>query len=117
MPNPVTPYRRTQRAPLETFANRVLGDEVYLCQTRDISTDSLRLRRVLEPQRAFRRMQLEFALPGSDEIIWAHGEVVREPRGENVVVRFLAMADRHRRLIDGYVRQTRRARRRAARAR
>jgi hypothetical protein len=34
-----------------------------------------------------------------------------------VIVRFLAMADRHRRLIDGFVRQTRRARRRASRVR
>jgi hypothetical protein len=110
-------YRQTTRAPLETFANRVLGEEVYLCQTRDISKQAIRLRRVLEPEREAPRVSLEFQLPGTREIIWAHGEVVREPGEDGVVVRFLAMADGHRRLIDGYVRQARRFRRRASRRR
>jgi hypothetical protein len=40
---------------------------------------------------------------------------VREPADDGVVVRFLAMAEGHRRLIDGYIRQSRRDRRRAPR--
>lgn len=108
-------YRQISRAPLDIFANRVLGEEVFLCRTRDISTDSIRLHRVLEPARDARRLSLEFQLPGSSEVIWAHGEVVRQPDERAVVVRFLALADGHRRLIDGYVRQSRRNARRVSR--
>jgi hypothetical protein len=111
------PYRQTVRAPLDTFANRVLGEEVFLCQAKDISRQAIRLRRVLEPVRQAPRVSLEFQLPGSREVIWAHGEVIREPGESGVVVRFLAMAEGHRRLIDGYIRQARRWRRRASKTR
>src|SRR5947207_15748455 len=100
-------YREKKRAPLDIFANRVLGEEVFLCQTRDISDDSIRLKRVLEPSREAPKVSLEFQLPDDDEVIWLHGEVVREADDENVVVRFLALADGHRRRIEGFVRQTR----------
>jgi hypothetical protein len=108
-------YRQTVRAPLDTYANRVLGEEVFLCRTRDISFDHIRLQRVLEPRRLAPRVSLEFQLPGSDEVIWLHGEVVREAGEKHVVVRFLALADAHRRLIEGYVRRARRRLLRAAR--
>ena len=110
-------YRQVQRAPLDVFANRVLGDDVFMCRTHDISTEALRFRRLLEPERAARQVQMEFQLPGTREIIWAHGEIVREPGERSVVVRFLSMAERHRGLIDAYVRQARRNRRRAAKVR
>jgi hypothetical protein len=110
-------HRQTARAPLDTYANRIIDEEVFLCQTRDISRHSIRLRRVLEPARDAKKVSLEFQLPTHKEVIWAHGEVVREPGEDGVVVKFLAMADGHRRLIDGYVRQARRDLRRAARVR
>lgn len=110
-------YRQLQRAPLDVFANRVLGDDVFMCRTHDISTEALRVRRLLEPDRSARQVQLEFQLPGTPDVIWAHGEIVREPGARSVVVRFLSMAERHRSLIDNYVRQTRRNRRRAAKVR
>ena len=106
------PYRETPRAALDIYANRVLGEEVFLCRTKDISMQAMRFRRVLEPLRTTRAMQIEFQLPGEEEVIWAKGEIVREPGEEAVVVKFTAMAERHRSLIDGYVQRSKRKARR-----
>lgn len=113
MPSP-KPYRQTPRAALDIYANRVLGDEAFLCRTRDISLTCMRLRRVLEPARPQKEMSLEFQLPGHNEVIWAKGEVIREPGEDAMVVRFTSLTEHHRKLIDGYVRQSRRNARRAS---
>lgn len=112
---PPKPYRQTPRATLDIYANRVLGDEAFLCRTRDISQNAMRLRRVLEPARPQREMTIEFQLPGQEEVIWAQGEVIREPGDQAMVVRFTSLTDHHRSLIDGYVRQSRRNARRTSR--
>ena len=99
----------------DPLAKRVLGDEAFLCRTRDISQNAMRLRRVLEPARPQREMTIEFQLPGQEEVIWAQGEVIREPGDQAMVVRFTSLTDHHRSLIDGYVRQSRRNARRTSR--
>ncbi len=54
-------------------------------------------------------MGLQFQLPGSEEVIYAEGEVVREwveagpRRDERSGVRFTLLTERHRRMIDDYV--------------
>ena len=56
-----------------------------------------------------KRVGLQFQLPGSEEIIYAEGEVVREwveaapAKRERSGVRFTLLTERHRRMIDAYV--------------
>ena len=55
-------------------------------------------------------MGLQFQLPGSEEIIYAEGEIVREwasqqSNVEGSGIRFTLLSERHRRLIGEYVAQ------------
>jgi hypothetical protein len=55
-------------------------------------------------------VQVEIPVPEAGESIWAKGQVVFETQGRNAFgtgIRFLAMADRHHRLLDDLI-ETRR---------
>ncbi len=56
-------------------------------------------------------VQLEIPVPEASESVWALGEIVFERAGQSCVgagIRFLAMADRHKNLIDEMVEYRRR---------
>lgn len=103
--------RKTKRVPLDIYLNKYMGGVPYMARASDISQEGLSLARLIEPQHEGKRVGLQFQLPGSDEVIYAEGEVVREwadldarrRAKENAGVRFTLLTDRHRKLIDAYV--------------
>ncbi|MCP3099499.1 PilZ domain-containing protein [Myxococcus sp. K15C18031901] len=101
--------RKTKRAPLDIYLNKYMGGVPYMSRAADISPDGVSLSRLIEPQHDAKRVGLQFQLPGSEEIIYAEGEVVREwvelasSKRERSGVRFTLLTERHRKMIDAYV--------------
>ena len=99
--------RRQKRVPLDIYLNKYMGGVPYMARTADISPEGMRLARLIEPEHRGRRVGLQFQLPGSEEVIYAEGEVVRQwvdaREGTGSGVRFTLLTERHRRLIDAFV--------------
>ena len=99
--------RRSDRAALDILLNKYVSGVPYTARARDISVDGVRLARLLEPERTGRRVGLQFQLPGSAEVIYAEGEVVREwveaEAAHTHAVKFTLLTERHRRAIRDYV--------------
>jgi hypothetical protein len=102
--------RKNTRVPLDIYLNKYMKGVPYLTHAADISQEGVSLSRLIEPSHDARRVGLQFQLPGSEEVIYAEGEVVREwveasPRqnNERSGVRFTLLTERHRRMIDDYV--------------
>ena len=99
--------RRTGRAQIDILLNKYVGGVPYTARARDISPGGVRLARLLEPEHAGKRVGLQFQLPGSNEVIYAEGEVVREwieaEDAQTDGVRFTLLTDRHRQLIRRFV--------------
>ncbi len=103
-----TTYRQTKRLPVDLFVNKFMGDEPFACRTRDLSAEGAYLLKLIEPLRNEEDdvVGLEFTLPGSSEVIWATGQVIRDeskPGKEGVAVKFVAMADRHKKMLRDFV--------------
>ena len=99
-------HRRSRRARLDVYLNKVVDEELFMCRASDISTDGIYLSSLIEPRLDGERVGLEFTLPGHDEVIWAGGEIVRDGiRGlaDGSGIRFTALPDRYRQLIADYV--------------
>ena len=98
--------RRSGRAPLDIFLNKYVAGVPYMARASDISAEGLGLARLIEPSHAGKRVGLQFQLPGSDEVIYAEGEVVREwvseARREKNGVRFTLLTERHKKMIRDY---------------
>ena len=98
--------RRTGRAQIDILLNKYVAGVPYTARARDISPGGVRLARLLEPEHAGKRVGLQFQLPGSDEVIYAEGEVVREwlqgGAKEKNGVKFTLLTERHRRMIRDY---------------
>ncbi len=85
-----TDRRTGTRAPVDLFMNRFLEGHPYLCVARDVSRTGMRLRTLLGPQVEADFIGLQFQLPGSDAVLTASGEVIREGNDE-VAIRFTHM--------------------------
>src|SRR2546430_12593049 len=69
-------FLRTQpRIPVETLCSELVGEKEHYGLIVDLSQEGLRLERPLKGRLAGRIVQLEFAMPEVDEIIWAQGEI------------------------------------------
>lgn len=95
----------------------MLGESQYLGLTRDLSEGGLYICSVDRDARTRdllgQGLQLEFALPGNRELIWAGGQVCYQERVEGVHglgVRLTNMADRHARMLREYMDNIQRAR-------
>jgi hypothetical protein len=100
-------------------SNQVLRHAALL----DLSAMGLRLERPWDPATARRVVQLEIELPGTDEVLWARGDVTfaflsplpgRTPDGQprfwcRAGLRLAGMARHERRYLRDYVIETRRA--------
>jgi c-di-GMP-binding flagellar brake protein YcgR len=100
--------RKAKRAPIDIYLNKYMGGVPYMTRASDISQEGLSLAQLIEPQHHARRVGLQFQLPGSEEVIYAEGEVVRQwaeldEARELSGVRFTLLTERHRRMIDAYV--------------
>lgn len=99
--------RKQQRVSLDIFMNKYMAGVPYMARTCDISKEGVGLAHLIEPELSGKRVGLQFQLPGSEEVIYAEGEVVREwcddaDTNEGSGVRFTLLTERHRRLIDQY---------------
>lgn len=100
--------RRQHRVALDIYLNKYMAGVPYMARTSDISREGLGLAHLIEPQHSGHRVGLQFQLPGSEEVIYAEGEIVREwvddeEREEGSGVRFTLLTERHRRLIEQFV--------------
>ncbi len=101
-------YRQSKRLPVDLFVNKFMGDEPFACRTKDLSTEGIYLHKLIEPARTGDDdlVCIEFVLPGQDEVIWAAGQVVREEsreKHEGVAIKFVSMADRHKRMLLDFI--------------
>lgn len=99
--------RKHNRVPLDIYLNKYVAGVPYMTRASDISREGVGLAHLIEPDQAGKRVGLQFQLPGSEEVIYAEGEVVREwadldNREEGSGVRFTLLTERHRRLIDQF---------------
>jgi hypothetical protein len=106
--------RRRPRALLDVYLNKYVGGVPYLARTKDISAEGVSLAHLIEPRHSRKRVGLQFQLPGSEEVIYCEGEIVRQWGSEMVSersgIRFTLMTERHRRMIEGYVARQQQAR-------
>ena len=100
--------RKNGRVPLDIYLNKYVAGVPYMARTSNISKEGVSLAHLIEPDLNGRRVGLQFQLPGSEEVIYAEGEVVREwaslsRNREGSGVKFTLLTERHRRLIEAYV--------------
>lgn len=99
--------RKSVRAPIDVYLNKIIDEVRHLGRARDISPDGIWVSKILEPRHEERSIGLELQLPGIPEVINATGEIVREERkeegAEGMAIRFTRIAQHHRRLIGLYV--------------
>jgi hypothetical protein len=99
--------RKQPRVNLDIYLNKYVAGVPYMARTSDISREGVGLAHLIEPDLAGKRVGLQFQLPGSEEVIYAEGEIVREwadldNREEGSGVRFTLLTERHRRLIEQF---------------
>jgi hypothetical protein len=89
------------------YLNKYVGGVPYMARGKDISRDGVQLAHLIEPALGAKKVGLQFQLPGSDEVIYAEGEVVRERIGSDASdgsgVKFTLLTERHQRMIEQYV--------------
>jgi hypothetical protein len=99
--------RKHDRATLDQYVNKIVGDEPRLVRTRDISESGVFLYKLLEPEVPTSDfIGLEMKLPNSEEVIWAVGQIVRtEKRDETdgLAVRFVRISASDRQIIADYI--------------
>lgn len=99
--------RKSLRAPIDIYLNKIIDEVRHLGRARDISPDGIWVSKILEPRHDKRTIGLELQLPGIPEVINATGVIVREDRREEgpegMAIRFTRIAQHHRRLISLYV--------------
>ena len=107
------------RVPLRLPYNELIAERPLVGVITDVSEGGVRVERVLRHTSAQSRIvQLEFELPGTNEIIWAKGELAFDHLRRNWAglppvrtsgVRLIAAATKHLRLIREYVIELRRS--------
>lgn len=111
--------RQHERAGLDLYINKIIGDEPHLTRVRDISVSGVYLYKLLEPEDTAggTSVGLELELPGTRDTIWAAGEIVRKENataGEGVAIKFTRIAAHDRRMIADFVESRLHANQRAA---
>lgn len=99
--------RTHDRAAVDVYMNKIVGDEPRLVRTRDISETGLFMYKLLEPEASgVEVVGLEMKLPNSEDVIWAVGHIVRAEKrddGDGFAVRFVRMAEADRKIIADFV--------------
>ena len=98
--------RKTERAPLDIYLNKYVAGVPYMARAANISREGVGLAHLIEPDLNGKRVGLQFQLPGSEEVIYAEGEIVREwaeLEQEKSGVKFTLLTERHKKMIESYV--------------
>ena len=101
--------RLSWRVSVDMFLNQYVGERPFRAFAMNVSPQGLFVQKLIEPGlQRFRRMSLEFELPGTGETIWA----AAEPRFDSLDsafhtsgLLFTAMARKHERLLLDFVRE------------
>ncbi len=104
----MTNKRKQDRVALDIYLNKYVAGVPYMTRASNISREGVGLAHLIEPNMAGKRVGLQFQLPGSEEVIYAEGEVVREwcdldQNEEGSGVRFTLLTERHKKLIEQFV--------------
>lgn len=94
--------RYAKRASVDLFMNRFLDGHPYLCVARDVSRTGMRLLTLLGPQLPNHFVGLQFQLPGSDVVLTASGEVVRNGEAE-LSIRFTHMPSESQNALERFL--------------
>jgi len=101
--------REDPRIGLEMFLNEYVKEQPYRALATNVSTTGIYLRKLADPStRHSRIVGLEFELPGTNEVIWARAESRFDWVADDfhlTGLRFTAMAKKHARLVNDYVRE------------
>jgi hypothetical protein len=106
--------RDDHRIPIRMFLNEYVRDRLHRAVTTNLSPSGLFVHRVygagakrLPAGRHDRFVQLEFALPGTGETIWARGEIRFDELGSDLVhgtgIALTDIAGKHQRMLKEYV--------------
>jgi hypothetical protein len=99
--------RQSERAQIAIAVRQRIGGRTHLCQASNISTAGIFVAHVIEGALpAHGKCWLEFSLPGSNVLIAARGQVVRQKvhsRYLLAAIQFTSIAPSHRRMIGQYV--------------
>ena len=98
--------RTSRRVPLDVYLNKFIKGVPFMARAKDISPEGIYLTQLLEPDAADARVGVQFQLPGTREVIYAEGEIVRDGlrgRAAGNGIRFTLITDYHRRLIRRYI--------------
>ena len=116
------PRRVNARIAVDTLASEIQPDQERPAVLVDVSEGGLRLERGLGCGRSGRILQVEFDIPGYDDLIWASGEVCfdRLMQKDRRLVRTTGLklvqaAQRHMRVLREFVVETARTQDRRAR--
>jgi hypothetical protein len=104
-------FRRKPRQRVEAFCTEIVDGRERHGMVLDVSEEGVRLTRpFVVGQRRRRELQLEFELPGIDEVMWARGEICFDqlrpgPAGilRTTGVRLARAAARDLRMLRDYV--------------
>lgn len=127
--NPADNRRVDDRLPLSIFLNQYIEERLQRVVTSNLSPTGMHVHRVHNPRvpqapfsREHRFVQVELALPGTGEVIWARGEVRHDElvlssdgmsaplvHGTGILLRDMARG--HRRLLMDWLDEERRGRR------
>ena len=107
------PEKRTaRRVPMDVYLNKFIKGVPFMARAKDISPEGIYLTQLLEPEAADGRIGVQFQLPGTHEVIYAEGEIVRDGKRNRATghgIRFTLITDYHRRLVERYIRRAPRA--------
>jgi hypothetical protein len=106
---PSSDRRLDPRVRTEMFLNQYVKEQPYRALATNVSPHGLFLQKLAMPMtRHASSVGLEFELPGTGELIWARAECRFDWVASDfhlTGLRFLAMAQKHERLIRDYVRE------------
>ena len=110
------PRRQNTRIAVESLCSEIAADAERFALVTDLSADGLRLQRPLGGARPGRILQVEFEIPGYDDMIWASGEICFDQiwqRDRRIVrttgIRLVRAAQRHLRVLREFVVESQRA--------
>src|SRR5262245_38340545 len=108
--------RQNSRIAVESLCSEIAADAERFALVTDLSEDGLRLEQPPGGARPGGILQLEFEIPGYDEMIWASGQVCFDrlwQKDQRIVrttgIRFMRAAGRHLRALREFVVENRRA--------
>lgn len=102
-----TERRTANRLPVGIYLTQYIHDRGFRCFTTNLSETGAFMNRLVEPiERRDRIVQVELPIAAANESLWIKGEIVYDcldPLFHGTGLRFVAMAQKHQRLLRDYL--------------